>query len=84
MSCECQFSDSLLVPGGHSILQFFKPVQHHVDLRRGGLLLIGLDHQEALAEPLQPDPLGGQLKGVVVLACTNFPAASATSGLKKR
>src|ERR1700682_4845208 len=32
------------------LLQFFKPVQHYVDLRRRCLfLLAGLEHQEALA-----------------------------------
>ena len=35
---------------GHAAFQFFKPVQHDVDLRRGRLRLLGgLEHQEALA-----------------------------------
>src|SRR2546421_8463300 len=40
---------SLLIRG-HAALQFLKPIQHNVDLRRrGSLLLVGLEHQEALA-----------------------------------
>src|ERR1700682_3514522 len=39
----------LLLSCGHAALQLFKPVEHDVDLRRrGGLLLVGLEHQEAL------------------------------------
>jgi hypothetical protein len=41
---------NLFFSGGNFLLQFFKPVQHDVDLRRCRLLLLGgLEHQEALA-----------------------------------
>ena len=33
----------------HAPLQFFKPIQHHVDLRRSYVFAAFLDHQEALA-----------------------------------
>src|SRR5579863_3072242 len=39
-----------LLPCGNFLLQFFKPIQYDVDLRRCRLLLLdGLEHQEALA-----------------------------------
>src|ERR1700694_5435966 len=42
-------ADSIL-PGRNFLLQFFKPVQHDIDVRRGRLLLPdGLDHQKSLA-----------------------------------
>src|SRR5712664_4679123 len=55
---ESDLSNESLLLCRHAALQLFKPVQHDVDLRRGGsLLLVWLEHQEALA--VRRDIVGG-------------------------
>jgi len=61
----------------HPLLQFFKPIQHHVDLRRGGFLLIGLEHQEALA--VRGDTAVWEKGGCPLLSLTGEPRNACTA-----